>query len=232
MPSVADLIAGLPPGPSRMRAAFAALGEWGFARAVFAEFGADGSGTLRGASEDYPTDWLALYAAEGYALTDPVLGACRRSVVPVGWDAVARRSDDAAAFLDRARAHGVGGRGLTVPVHAPGGRMALLSVSGEEGDAQWRRLVRERMSDVALLACHLFETTEEPEPVAACLSTREAECLRWSAQGKTLKDTAAILGLSERTVRFHLENARRKLDALNTRHAAAIAMRAGLIPYG
>ncbi len=231
MSSVPDLIAGLPHGKSRLPAAFDILGEWGFARAVFAEFGGDGTGTLRGASGDYPTDWLELYAAEGYALSDPVLGACRRSVVPVGWEAVAGRSESAAAFLDRARAHGVGRCGLTVPVHAPGGRLALLSVSGEDGDAQWRSLVRERVSDVALLACHLFETPEEPRAEPGLLSNREAECLRWSAQGKTLRDTAAILGLSERTVRFHLENARHKLDALNTRHAAAIAMRAGLIPY-
>jgi len=229
--SAPDLIAGLPEGPSRLPAAFAVLQGWGFARAVFAEFGGDGTGSLRGASEDYPTDWLELYVAEGYAFTDPVLGACRRLVVPVGWEAVAGRSEEAAAFFDRARSHGVGRSGLTIPVHGPGGRLTLLSVSGEDKEAQWRDLLSERMSDVVLLACHLFDPQGAPPGDAEALSRREAECLRWSAQGKTLKDIGTILGLSERTVRFHLENARRKLDALNTRHAAAIAMRNGLIPF-
>ncbi len=232
MSSVSDLINELPEGKARLPAAFGVLRAWGFARAVFAEFAADGTGTLRGASEDYPNDWLELYVAQGYALTDPVLGACRRSVVPVGWETVAGRSEHAAVFFDRARAHGVGRRGLTFPVHGPGGRLALLSVSGEDTDAQWGELVRERISDVSLLACHLFEAEKERRGDRNLLSAREAECLRWSAEGKTLKDIAAILGLSERTVRFHLENARRKLDALNTRHAAAIAVRRRLIPYG
>jgi DNA-binding CsgD family transcriptional regulator len=37
------------------------------------------------------------------------------------------------------------------------------------------------------------------------------------------------MNISERTVKFHLENARAKLDALNTTHAVAKALATGAI---
>jgi len=61
------------------------------------------------------------------------------------------------------------------------------------------------------------------------LSGRERECLAWASLGKTAWETAQILGLSRRTVEFHLENAVRKLGAGNKVHAAFIAMRRRLI---
>jgi DNA-binding CsgD family transcriptional regulator len=61
------------------------------------------------------------------------------------------------------------------------------------------------------------------------LTDRELECLKWSAEGKTYEDTGTLLGISARTVRFFLENARHKLGSLNTTHAVASAMLRGLI---
>ena len=37
---------------------------------------------------------------------------------------------------------------------------------------------------------------------------KQIECLRWAAAGKSYSDIAAIVGISERTVRYHLDNAR------------------------
>ena len=39
------------------------------------------------------------------------------------------------------------------------------------------------------------------------LSQRERDMLWWTAEGKTTKEIALILGLSDRTVRFYIENA-------------------------
>ncbi len=61
------------------------------------------------------------------------------------------------------------------------------------------------------------------------LTEREIECLKWSAEGKTYEDIGLLLGISARTVRFFLENARHKLGSLNTTHAVANAMLRGLI---
>jgi DNA-binding response OmpR family regulator len=43
------------------------------------------------------------------------------------------------------------------------------------------------------------------------LCGREREALTWAARGKTFAEIGEILGLSRRTVEFHLDNARRKL---------------------
>lgn len=63
----------------------------------------------------------------------------------------------------------------------------------------------------------------------AVLSPRQTECLRWASLGKTSKETALILGVSERTVNFHLYGAFGKLR-VNSKHAAvAKAVKYGLL---
>jgi DNA-binding NarL/FixJ family response regulator len=48
-------------------------------------------------------------------------------------------------------------------------------------------------------------------PRQIALGERERETLTWAARGKTFAEIGEILGLSRRTVEFHLDNARRKL---------------------
>jgi len=63
-----------------------------------------------------------------------------------------------------------------------------------------------------------------PSPVD--LNDREVETLTWAARGKTSSEIAQILGLSKRTVDFHIDNAREKLGAA-TRVEAAIKAATG-----
>ena len=58
-------------------------------------------------------------------------------------------------------------------------------------------------------------------PKQAMLNDREIEALTWVARGKTSIEIADLIGLSKRTVDFHLDNARIKLGAA-TRTEAAI----------
>jgi len=61
------------------------------------------------------------------------------------------------------------------------------------------------------------------------LSQREIETLTWSARGKTSDEIASILGLSKRTVDFHIDNARAKLGVSSRIQAAVKAATGGLI---
>jgi DNA-binding response OmpR family regulator len=63
-------------------------------------------------------------------------------------------------------------------------------------------------------------------PKEVGLREREVETLTWAARGKTFWEIGEILGLSKRTVEFHLENARRKLGVA-TRTQALIKAAAG-----
>jgi len=58
------------------------------------------------------------------------------------------------------------------------------------------------------------------------LSQREIETLTWAARGKTSAEIALILGVTKRTVDFHLDNARDKLG-VSTRIQAAIKATTG-----
>ncbi|GAB5455037.1 MAG: hypothetical protein Hens2KO_12660 [Henriciella sp.] len=63
------------------------------------------------------------------------------------------------------------------------------------------------------------------------LSRREIECLQWLAVGKTISEAACILGISERTLRFHVSNARDRLGVSTTMQAVvAAALRYGFDP--
>ena len=63
----------------------------------------------------------------------------------------------------------------------------------------------------------------------ADLTQREIQCLNWASTGKTCWETSRILKISERTVQFHLDNARTKLGTGNLVHSVAKAVKLGLI---
>jgi DNA-binding NarL/FixJ family response regulator len=61
------------------------------------------------------------------------------------------------------------------------------------------------------------------------LNDREIETLTWSARGKTSDEIALILGLSKRTVDFHIDNARTKLGVATRTQAVVQAVAGRLI---
>jgi len=63
-------------------------------------------------------------------------------------------------------------------------------------------------------------------PKLVDMTNREVELLTWAARGKTSAEIAIIVGLSKRTIDFHLDNARIKLGA-TTRIEAAIKAATG-----
>ncbi len=56
------------------------------------------------------------------------------------------------------------------------------------------------------------------------LTSRETEAIRHIMEGTMLTLAASKMGCKERTVRFHLDNARRKLRAVNLPHLVALFM--------
>lgn len=63
-------------------------------------------------------------------------------------------------------------------------------------------------------------------PKTVALNEREVEVLTWAGRGKTSMEIAKILGLTKRTIDFHIENARGKLGAA-TRTEAVIKAATG-----
>jgi len=61
------------------------------------------------------------------------------------------------------------------------------------------------------------------------LTTRELDCLQLLARGLPDDETARTLGISRRTVRFHIDHAKQKLGVSSRVHAVAAAVNRGLI---
>ena len=89
------------------------------------------------------------------------------------------------------------------------------------------------MADLTLLGHfthdRLREVSAKPAKADCPLTERERECLVWTSAGKTSNEIAGILNLSEHTVNHYLNNAARKLGAVNRTQAVAYAMRQGFV---
>jgi DNA-binding response OmpR family regulator len=82
----------------------------------------------------------------------------------------------------------------------------------------------------ALITARLARVARtEVWPKRVGLREREVETLTWAARGKTFAEIGTILGLSKRTVEFHLENARRKLGVATRTQALVKAATGNLI---
>jgi LuxR family transcriptional regulator, quorum-sensing system regulator BjaR1 len=75
----------------------------------------------------------------------------------------------------------------------------------------------------------LRSVSAQPVTIDSPLTERERECLVWTSSGKTSVEIARILSLSEHTVNHYLNNAARKLNAVNRTQAVAFAIRHGFI---
>jgi LuxR family quorum sensing-dependent transcriptional regulator len=79
-----------------------------------------------------------------------------------------------------------------------------------------------------ILTEHLLEAAQA-QAGAPRLTRRELDCMAFVSDGKTDWEISVILSLSEATVRFHIDNARRKLGAVSRAQAAARLVRSGMI---
>lgn len=61
------------------------------------------------------------------------------------------------------------------------------------------------------------------------LPPREIECLFWASRGKSINETAIILGLSSHTIDAYRKSAIKRLEAKNITHAVFIAICHGLL---
>lgn len=76
---------------------------------------------------------------------------------------------------------------------------------------------------------HILRLNGHDTFASLLMSARELDCLKWTAAGKTAWEASKILGISERTVIFHLNAARKKLDCTTTTQAVAKAVATQLI---
>lgn len=178
----------------------------------------------------HSAEWIDRYRAQGYLKTDPAIQVGLRRLLPVDWLELAEAKPQLRNFLAESVEFGLGRKGMSVPVHGFGTQRGLLSVTVDLSDSAWERKRQAMRSHLPVIAMHLHELVRRADVQRPRLSPREAECLQWAAEGKTVWECATILGISERTARFYMECAMRKLDAASNTHAVSIALNTGVLP--
>lgn len=185
----------------------------------------------------YPRSWARQYIEQRYEDIDPVVGLARSSQRLFQWDRRTLRLPLASQqrFFAEAAKFGIHS-GATVPIRGGFGRFAAFTLAGNR-DASLERRPTEVM-DILQLAglyyhAHVYAKLQLglTRLADAPLTQRERQCLFWAARGKKMPETAKILGITTRTVVFHLENARSKLSASTVAQAVAEAAHRGLIQF-
>jgi LuxR family transcriptional regulator, quorum-sensing system regulator CviR len=181
----------------------------------------------------YPEEWLRIYWQKGYFEVDPVFKTALREPGTQHWETTYQNtcSDKQREFMAEAKEFGLTD-GITTGSMDPACGVGTFCsfASAERVDAKRYVPLVEYFGYHVHLAL-LRTAPKSSQPVAPCvkeLSLREMTILNWVKNGKTNWEIAKIVGVTERTVRFHVESIFSKLDVTSRSHAVATAIAHGL----
>ena len=179
--------------------------------------------------DNYPEGWRELYEKDRVIQTDPIINYCAKKHSPILWEQIYSpelKAINALLFPTQQS-------GFAIPLHGPMGASGIFSLSVASEKHNSENILSEALTTVQVVLPYLQDATTEirqqQERLKGQLTTREVECLTWGAEGKSAWEIAKILGCSERTVTFHLNNAVVKLGCTNRYQAIAKAILTGVI---
>jgi LuxR family transcriptional regulator len=180
---------------------------------------------------DYPEAWRRRYAAANFMEVDPVVAHGRRSTAPLLWSEQLFASSG--GFWEEARSHGLrhGWSQSCLDIHGVGGMLSLSrsSESLTPGELADQEVKLRWLVNVAHFALSRIYMAQQPERSNSKLTAREIEVLKWTADGKTSREVADLLMVSENTVNFHIKNVVAKLQTANKTAAVVRAAMLGLL---
>jgi DNA-binding CsgD family transcriptional regulator len=189
-----------------------------------------------GVVQNYPADWMAHYTANNYEKKDPLPRHGLKTMRPFTWDSIsesrALKPDEKRVMNEAEEARLLDG--VAIPICGTGGELAGVGIasSARRGRADAKLLYK---LQALVMQFHMVYTALEKKdrparPEGAIhLTNREKEILLWAAEGKSDSVIADILGVTHATIRFHMNNIFRKLDANERTMATVKAIRRGLI---
>ncbi len=167
------------------------------------------------------------WADTRHALSSPIPRACRYESEPFWVNAEGYRTRQANRYLDQISLDHFEKRAwtkaaLVIPIHLPFGQIGAASFVCNDKMRSDLSAEYEAHADILGVLAHRFiagytkaHRTRQWLPSDCQLTKREVECLRWASIGKTDREISLILSRSHATVRFHIQNAGEKLDAVN-----------------
>lgn len=209
-----------------------ALAASGFSSYFMSEVGRNAKSRTFG--QPCNPQFLEYYSASNMQSIDPIAKKLQFNWLPIAWDArdIYNESTGLCADLFRQSLEIGHERGISVALRGPRGREFRLVAIFDGSRAKLQECQLELGHEVHLIAAHIANAYErmsaDSRQTMADLTPREWECLEWSCQGKTAWETATILGISERTVHFHLQNTIRKMGCGSKYECCQKAIELGL----
>jgi LuxR family transcriptional regulator, quorum-sensing system regulator SolR len=180
---------------------------------------------------NYPTEWRCRYEQANYISVDPSVLHGRRSRVPVIWSD--KLFAETPTLWTEAQSFGLRVGWAQSILNSSGVAGMLTLARSQEAlrepelqvlDSKLRWLAQVTHSAMSqALGAKLGMSTQN------CLTEREIEVLKWTADGKTSSEISAILSISDHTVNFHVKNAISKLGVANKTAAVVQAAVLGML---
>lgn len=192
---------------------------------------ADGSGrTHLHVVSSLPSSVADLFLRADEDGNDPVMQHVERTGIPLTWDIDQLCREGPTQVYLGLKASGIR-TGLSIAGRSEHNfsRIDFYSMGNASFSGQQQR------NHLLLFSCYLNEAVrtlwlqKSPQVDTPVLTSRERQCLRWSASGKTSNEIGLILGISQNTVYYHLKKAASKFQVYGTRHAISRALEMGLI---
>lgn len=172
-------------------------------------------------------EWGSLYIENNYSAVDPVFNMALNSPAPILWeDAYARSTSASAEFVQRSMDFGLSaGISYAHQGYALASDTTLVSMgNGKTSFSPAQNQI------IKHIVPHIAEILVQPTlwnfPT---LTAKENEVIKWCAHGKSYWEISLLMSISERTVKFHMNNIFKKLDVLNKAQAVARCMSLGYV---
>lgn len=180
---------------------------------------------------NYPAAWQHCYQDKHYIEQDPTVVMGLRSTIPFVWsEALFSGSRE---LWEDARAYGLR-NGWAQACRDVNGVIGMITLarSGDEitdSELNEHEPLLMYLAQVAHVGLSRFFLEHSSYSQEVKLTPREAEILRWTAEGKTSAEIGEILNIAERTVNFHVNSTLAKLNAANKTSAVVQAALRGLL---
>ncbi len=120
--------------------------------------------------------------------------------------------------------------GFVVPIFGLSGKTGLVSIAGAR--IHLDSIARSRLTLAAMYLHQRLSSLRHAKSDAnrnVALTAREIEMLKWIASGKSDWQIGRILNISQKTVNYHVENAKRKYGVATRIQAVVTALREGVL---
>jgi DNA-binding CsgD family transcriptional regulator len=192
-------------------------------------FGADGK---RFVQCTYSDEWVKQCISREPISVSRLAGLAQALPAPLDWSALSD-TPETQKLVRYVRDKRGGRQILSIPLRPLIGETAIFFMASGMAAEDWEQKKKALLREFQVLASyfhqHILRIYGHDASNQILVSARELDCLKWVAAGKTAWEASVILGISERTVRFHLNAAREKLNCLTTTQAVAKAVSQQLI---